>query len=298
LREDILLEGLRMAGDWIKIQSSLYRHPKVCAIAELLISEDNVMRNVIRNAVVGALVSVWATFRHRGRRKRNDLIVSGYTLGVIDDIADLPGFGQAMRTVGWVSSDQNILVFPRFFEEFNTDPADRLVHNNRERQRRFRAKHTRNVTRNAKSNVREEKRREEYIKKNKSSKPTPKSTWLTPFWDLWKARYDAELPASAFADLKALVEQHATQKVLEHLGRYLDGLSDPRFISFSKFRSTFGAYNGETRTDASRSNLGRVQAKPGKYANVGQKIFSTLADEGSGDSGTASATTPPVDHAS
>ena len=177
-----------MAGDWIKMRSDLYRDPKICIIADLIGSDESdlsryvnqnlqcdmsVTRNVTRNATVGALVSVWGVLRHRGKREDLDLVVRGCTVAVIDDLADIPGFGEAMQSVGWVVETKEGIVFPRFFEEFNVDPASEIAAKNAERQRRYREKKgvtsnvtnnvTRNVTRDAKSNAREEERREEKV---------------------------------------------------------------------------------------------------------------------------------------
>ncbi len=189
-----------MAGDWIKMRTDLYRDPKVCVIADLLLDPESdlarhvnqncqrdmtVTRNVLRNVTVGALLTVWGIMRMRGKRTSDDLMVRNASLSVIDDVADVPGFGGAMNAVGWAIETPEGLVFPRFFEEFNTEPDAEASAKNAERQRRWRAKHreNRNVVRNvmgaSQSNVREEKRREE-----KSNNKTP----LSPF-DLWWKLY-------------------------------------------------------------------------------------------------------------
>jgi hypothetical protein len=168
-----------MAGDWIKMRTDLYRDPKVCLIADILMDNEGdlsrhvnqvmqrdmtVTRNVMRNVTVGSLVSVWGVLRHRGKRIGDDLIVKGCTSSVIDDVADLPGLGEAMQSVGWIEVVEEGIVLPRFFDEFNTDPADEIREKNAERQRRFREKikaENRNVTVTLNSNAREEKSREE-----------------------------------------------------------------------------------------------------------------------------------------
>lgn len=182
-----------MAEDWIKMRTDLYRDPKVCVIADLLLSSDGelaryvsqnmqrdiaVTRNVTRNATVGALVTVWGVMRLRGRRKGSDLFCPFASLSVIDDIADLPGFGDAMASVGWAYQSDDGLVFPRFFEEYNADPAEKNPSPSAERQRRYRERQktqadgekpsesdvTGNVTRDVTLRHREEKRREEKSK--------------------------------------------------------------------------------------------------------------------------------------
>lgn len=169
-----------MAGDWIKMRTDLYRDPKVCVIADLLLDEKSelaryvnqnmqcdmaITRNVMRNVTVGALVSVWGVLRHRGKRNDSDLVVKNCTILIIDDVADIPGFGTAMEAVGWVEQYEDSVVLPRFFEEFNVDPAEEAKAKNAERQRRYREKLkaesyvTQDVTVASQNNAREEKRR-------------------------------------------------------------------------------------------------------------------------------------------
>lgn len=205
-----------MAGDWIKMRTDLYRDPKVCAIADILIDEDGalagyvnqnmqrdmtVTRNVMRNVTVGALVSVWGVLRHRGKRIEDDLVIKGCTIAVIDDIADLLGFGEAMETVGWVSETSDSIVLPRFFEEFNVDPADETKKKNAERQRRYRENHKaesndkRNVTVTSQSNAREEKRREE-------SKPNATPSGFAEFWIAYPKKAGKGAAEKAFSKAK------------------------------------------------------------------------------------------------
>jgi hypothetical protein len=110
--------------DWIKMHTDLYRHPKVILMAEHLRehSEEalrNSARNVLRNAVVGALVTVWGTMRHSGKLQSGDLVCKGGSLQVIDCIADIPGFGAAMASVGWAIINSESMIFPRFFAQNN-----------------------------------------------------------------------------------------------------------------------------------------------------------------------------------
>lgn len=171
-----------MAHDWIKMRTDLYRDPKVCVIADILLDEKSdlaryvnqhmqrdmsVTRNVMRNVTVGALVSVWGVLRHRGKRDLDDLVIRGCTTSIIDDIADIPGFGSALEQVGWVAQTEDGIVFHNFFEEFNVDPEQEAKQKNAERQRRYREKHKEeqdqksNVTVTLNSNAREEKSRED-----------------------------------------------------------------------------------------------------------------------------------------
>lgn len=194
-----------MAADWIKMRTDLYRDPKVCLMADLLIAKDSelaryvsqimqrdmtVTRNVTRNAVVGALVSIWGIARQRGERVGDDLVMQNCSPSVLDDIADLSGIGEAMEYVGWVNVADEGIVFPDFFRTYNIEPDTK----NAERQRRYREKKasgrnvTRDVTRNVTGDVtvtsrngaREEKRREE---KEDSKTPPPPATGEGPKTD-------------------------------------------------------------------------------------------------------------------
>lgn len=182
-----------MAGDWIKMRTDLYRDPKVIVMAELLMSEESgiaryvnqhkqrdmsVTRNVMRNAVVGALVSVWGVARHQGRRVGDDLVIVGVTPNIVDDIADIEGFGEAMTAVEWLIETPQGVVFPRFFEENNRDPSEAKKEKNRERQRRYRERQsacnsnvTDSVTRNVTVTHRVEKSREENKEDNTPYSP-------------------------------------------------------------------------------------------------------------------------------
>jgi len=163
------------------MRTDLVRDPKVCMIATALLSHDsNALRNasvtryVLRNAVVGALVTVWGVARQRGKRVGDDLRVVA-TKQIVDDISDLPGFGAAMESVGWLREDAKWLYFPNFFADYNVDPKEEGRAKGAERQRRYRDRKgaesdvtvtLRDVTVTSQSDEREEKRREEKRKKD------------------------------------------------------------------------------------------------------------------------------------
>lgn len=174
-----------MIGDWVKMRTDLYRDPKVCLMADAMtksnsplnryVSQINacdmsVTRNVMRNAVVGCLVTVWGVLRHQGKRDDDSLVVTGCSLAVIDDIADMPGFGAAMASVGWVVESGKNIILPMFFAENNREPMADARSKNAERQKRYRDSKraernaernvTDNVTNNAKSSARIEKEKE------------------------------------------------------------------------------------------------------------------------------------------
>lgn len=150
-----------MASDWIKMRTDLYRDPKVCVIADFLmdpkgalaryVNQNNqsdmcVTRNVMRNVTVGSLVSVWGVMRQRGKRQGIDLVCTGVTLDVIDDIAEIHGFGEAMNLVGWAVETDGLVTFPRFFEDYNVSIDGVSTGSSAERQRRYRERKKQNDT--------------------------------------------------------------------------------------------------------------------------------------------------------
>ncbi|MEZ6141580.1 MAG: hypothetical protein R3B84_13490 [Zavarzinella sp.] len=199
-----------MAEDWIKMRTDLYRDPKVCLMADLLMADGfdsdrnicnvtrngaNVTRNVFRNAVVGGLVTVWGTFRHRGKREGDNLIFTYGNSDILDDIADLPGFGAAMVAVGWLVIVDNRLVFPNFFSDYNSEvkPAS-LAKSNAQRQAEYRARKAvsgnnddpqKRVTNVTLRNDREEKSREEKSKEN--TPPIPPEGGDGEFESFWNS---------------------------------------------------------------------------------------------------------------
>lgn len=232
-----------MAGDWIKMRTDLYRDPKVSLIADALMAPDSelsryvmnncqramtVTRNVMRNVTVGALVSVWGVMRQRGKRNGDDLVCHGVTLVVLDDIADLPGFGAAVALCGWVRQTAEGLEFPRFFDEYNVSPEEKSRSSGAERQRRYRQRHgqksdgesdgfggvtgdvTGDVTDNVTVTPREEKNREE--KENTPQPPTggrqrrsdagDEPQGFSGFWSVYPRKVGKDAARKAFAKRK------------------------------------------------------------------------------------------------
>ena len=173
-----------MLRDWVKMRTDLYRDPKVILMADMLLKSSGrdgdvtrgATRNVMRNATVGALVTVWGVLRHSGRRDGDDLVIPKAQLTVIDGIAEMAGMGEAMAFVGWAKASSDGVRLPEFFAENNVDPSDDSRAKAAERQRRYRRNKsvtgdgdsdvTGDVTGDGKGDAREEKRREEVDSSN------------------------------------------------------------------------------------------------------------------------------------
>jgi hypothetical protein len=164
-----------MAGDWVKMRSALLANPKVHAIAKAIGRDpragaalttgfsgcpDQVLsRNALRHVTVTALLCVWSSANEHSV----DGLLSCCDLEDLDEISGVPGFGDAMHSVGWAMPDEagKCVSLPNF-SEHNTPAKDRT---GAERQRRYRENRNGDVTplRNAVTVTqrREEKRREE-----------------------------------------------------------------------------------------------------------------------------------------
>lgn len=146
-----------MAGDWIKMRTDLFTHPKVVRMASALSAD--------RLRTVGGLMSAWCLFDAHSI----DGHLSGYTLSALDELVGWSGFGAAMQSVDWLVVDGVGLSLPRF-DTHNGASAKRRA------QDSDRKKESRNLSASEadKKRTREEKRREE----KKEQKTAPKGDVL------------------------------------------------------------------------------------------------------------------------
>lgn len=179
-----------MAGEWIKMRSSICTNPRVLRIAELIAESpaagsrlctvggvtlsECVTRDVTRDVTVAALLRLWCVTNDHSR----DGALHNTTLETVDLIVGVPGFGAALVEVGWAVFDAQarIVTLPNFLE--NNRPAKARARSGAaERQAKYRERQKQkagnegsegDVTRDAKRDVtrdvtraaREEKRRD------------------------------------------------------------------------------------------------------------------------------------------
>ena len=176
-----------MAGDWIKMRSDLFTHPKVVQISSALKAD--------RLRTVGGLMSVWCLFDvHSVDGKLN-----GYSFSAIDDLIGWAGFSEKMSAVGWLDVGDNSLALPRFD-----------THNGQSAKRRAQDSERKRVVRNEsaseadKTRTREEKRREEKSKEQRSKTTTVADApeYSDEFESAWKA-YPSRPGASKKESFKA-----------------------------------------------------------------------------------------------
>jgi len=174
-----------MAGDWIKMRRGLRHDPKVVAMARYLSERRPFMnwwtdpqqqsadRNVteyvtfanVTRVTVCALLDVWASLNNA---LKDDGHAPFMTLEDLDEIAEIPCFGEAMESVGWVTLEESGgLVFPNFIEN-NTPSKSRTGGAKSDAQRakeyraRKKAERESQESVDASRHVTTEKRREEY----------------------------------------------------------------------------------------------------------------------------------------
>ena len=76
---------------------------------------------------------------------------------------------------------------------------------------------------------------------NRSS--VKKTTWMTPYWELWLEVMKAPPIAGKFAKfLKPVHDLHGSKEVIPRLRRYL-AETDPQYISISRFAETYAKWD-------------------------------------------------------
>lgn len=200
-----------MAGDWIKLRGGIETDPKFIGLFNELVfnkpsglfyylfGDENttkfalensnetvtnrllrtVTKPALRDVTKSALHRVWCAANEHCKVVGEDAICQPMRVIDLDEIAGIKGFGEAMKSVGWVlERDDNTLLFPNFCEYNEPACVRKPPKSNSERQREYRERKKEKtpkkerVTRVTKSNAREEKIREE---ENTKKTPLPPS---------------------------------------------------------------------------------------------------------------------------
>lgn len=138
-----------MSGDWIKMGLGLPDKPEVWQIAGML--------GIDPDAVVGKLLRVWGWFDTH----TTDGNAYGVTYALIDRIAGVAGFAEAMAFAGWLEQRDRILSCPNFSRHNGKTAKQRALTNDRVAKHRASGNAGSNDDTVTKSVTREEKRREE-----------------------------------------------------------------------------------------------------------------------------------------
>lgn len=186
-----------MASSWIKVEVITPDKPEIFQIAEIL--------SIDPDAVLGKMVRIWAW----ADQQTVDGNAGSVTKGVLDRIAFITGFADALIAVGWLAYDGNRLVLPNF-ERHNGESSKKRALTNR-RVAVHRKNETQKVTQPAlqKALPEEEEEEEEEVKELKDP-PNPPRERKSPksysypdqlnvaAWDEWK-KYRAEMRFKSYA---------------------------------------------------------------------------------------------------
>lgn len=146
-----------MAGDWIKMQVSLPEKPEVWQIAGAL--------SIDADSVVGKLLRVWAWFDTH----TEDGNARGVSFPLVDRVAGVAGFAEAMFLAGWLEQNGTVLTLPKFTRHNGKTGKNRALTNervaNHRKNKDLAAPEACNAESVTKTVTREEKRREEKTKR-------------------------------------------------------------------------------------------------------------------------------------
>lgn len=141
-----------MAGDWIKMRTDLFTHPKIVRMSSALKADGRPALKADRLRTVGGLLSVWCLFDAHSA----DGTLAGYSFEAVDEHVGIAGFAQAMADVEWLSGDATGLVLPDFDKHNGQSAKRRAQDADRKREVRKESANQADGKR-----TREEKRREE-----------------------------------------------------------------------------------------------------------------------------------------
>lgn len=194
-----------MAGDWIKMRTDLWDHPKVVRIVSA-ICPDGVRDYSARCKIVGALYRTWAL----ADTHADDGILDGYDAAALDFLVGIDGWALNLQHVGWLVVEPQRLVLNNFTKHNGITAKRRAEDAARKgRVRKVSEKNRTNVRKvSAKKENREEKRREEIY----PLPPSLKNDDLASLWcDFLKHRREKRSSLTATAAKMAIRE-------LEELG--------------------------------------------------------------------------------
>jgi len=135
-----------MAGDWIKIENVTPDKPEVFQIAEAL--------EIDPDAVVGKLIRLWIW----ADEQTYNGDAASVTFALLDRITAVSGFGNALIRCGWLTLENDVLMFPNFDRHNGQTAKNRALAAKRNAKLRLRKRDAASVTI---ASPREEKRRED-----------------------------------------------------------------------------------------------------------------------------------------
>lgn len=166
--------------DWLKVEVDTPDKPECLALAALL--------KVAPAEAFGRCFLAWRW----AQAHTVDGVIRGVTAELLDSIAGLPGFAQALAEVGWLRLRFNRLEFPNFCRHMGNGAKARALAGRRKQAERSRRARDAGVTR-------EEKKREE---KKKATPLPPEGGAFARFWEAYPSKTGKKAARKSWDRLK------------------------------------------------------------------------------------------------
>jgi hypothetical protein len=251
-----------MAGDWLKIQHDTPDKPEIMRIAAQL-----------GISIGDAFLACFRVWRWADNHTKNGN--AAVTLAAIDVLANVNGFGEAMRAVSWLSVDDTGAVsIPRFKRHISKSAKQRALAARRKQCARSRKSHAGSVTTTR-------PQRESKSKKEIPPHTPPGGADETPLpcelntpefraaWSRWldyraQQRVKSYKPLglkTLFAELATYGPEVSIEAIRRSMANGWQGLFPDKVGG-----STHGRGNGVGQP------LGRIAARPGEYNGIAKPI--------------------------
>lgn len=249
-----------MASSWIKVEVITPDKPEIFQIAEIL--------NIDPDAVLGKLVRIWAW----ADQQTVDGNAGSVTKGVLDRIAFITGFADALIAVGWLAYDGNKLVLPNF-DRHNGESSKKRALTNR-RVAAHRKNETQKVTQPALQKVlpEEEEEEEEEVKDKTPPNPPrgrePKKSYPYPeqlnaeAWEEWKA-YRSEMRFKSYAPTERSEGAAITELINLSGGNHARQMQIVKQSMAKGWKGLFELKGGTERRDVNAISEPDTQIPPG-----------------------------------
>lgn len=234
-----------MAGDWIKMETTLHEKPEVIQIAAEL--------GMDRYSVVGRLHRLWSWFNAQSR----DGHAKGVTDVFVDELLSCDGFARMLRKVDWLEVRSGSLLVPHFNRHNGESAKKRAVQNERKRrERKSRSEgdkcHAPSVTDRGQN---DDQRREEKRRENNTLSPLMSNSNFAKSWKRWRKHLNEKF--------KPLTETTEEGQLIE-LGRVCS--DDPNDASaLVEFTISRGALNLITSGEHKQEKKSQTQPRRSMY---------------------------------
>jgi hypothetical protein len=275
------------SDDWIKLRTNLKDDSRVLRMIwsmsdpdsafhkEVVGSdEDPLPDSLLRVTIIGALSLIWGTVRHQGvALPGGDCLLEGANSFAVDTVTGIAGFGEEMVKVGWCHDEDEGLVFPEFFSDFNTIPK-RTPQTDAEKQKAYRERQKAMRGALPKPLLSTYLEKEKEIKKEETTslpkKVTPQRKKIPPKLE-WVAAFCAERENGIDA-----------QEFIDHYeaSGWVRGKSKTKIVDWQAAIRTWekNRGNGSRQTTGAGGGSGKTSAREHNQ-QVGDYLDSVIAEE-------------------